>query len=61
MNELDGLTHMIREELTVGWTLFVDVVQVVTWARTKRGASLVDSMALMAWIASTLALTVTSI
>ena len=53
----DGWT---REELTVGWTLSVDVVQVVTWAtRTKRGASLVDSVALMAWIASTLALTVT--
>ena len=32
----DGLTHKIREEPTVGWTLFVDVVQVVTWARTKR-------------------------
>ena len=57
----DGLTHKIREELTVGWTLFVDVVQVVTWARTKRRTSLVDSMALMAWIASTLALTVTFI
>ena len=55
----DGLTHKIREEPTVGWTLFVDVVQVVTWDRTKRRASLVDSMALMAWIASTLALTVT--
>ena len=55
----DGLTRKIREELTVGWTLFVDVVQVVTWARKKRRASLVDSVALMAWIASTLALTVT--
>ena len=55
----DGLTHKIREELTVGWILFVDVVQVVTWARTKRGASLVGSVALMAWIASTLALMVT--
>ena len=54
-----GLAHKIREELTVGWILFVDVVQVVTWARTKRGASLMDSVALMAWIASTLALMVT--
>ena len=59
LERADGLTHKIREELTVGWILFVDVVQVVTWARTKRGASLVDSVALMAWIASTLALMVT--
>ena len=40
-------------------TLFVDVVQVVTLARTKRIVPLVHSMALMAWIASTLSLTVT--
>ena len=72
----DGWTHKIREGrvdglttrsdgeradvLTVGWTLLDGMVQVVTWARTKAGASLVDSMALMAWIASTLALIVTS-
>ena len=52
----DGLTHKIREETTAGWTLFVDMVQVVTWARTKRRASLVDStaasMASMASVAS---------
>ena len=56
----DGLTHKIREALTVGLTFLDGVVQVVTWARTKRIESLVDSMALMAWIASTLALMVTS-
>ena len=49
----DGLTHKIREEPTAGWTLFVDMVQVVTWARMKRRASLVDSTAAsMASIAS---------
>ena len=56
----DGLTHKIREELTAGWTLLVGVVQFVTWARTKRATSLVDSMALMVRIASTLALMVAS-
>ena len=56
----DGLTHKIREELTAGWILLVGLVQVVTWARTKRATSLVDSMALMVWIASTLALMVAS-
>ena len=49
----DGLTHKIREELTVGWTLIVDMIKAVTWARTKRRASLVDSTsALMTAIAS---------
>ena len=59
----DGLTHKIREEPTAGWTLFVDMVQVVTWARTKRRASLVDStaasMASMASVASMTTLMVT--
>ena len=56
----DGLTHKIREVLTVGWTLLDGMVQVVTWARTKGVASLVDSMTLMAWVASTMALMVAS-
>ena len=56
----DELIHKIRDVLTVGWTLLDGLVQVVTWARTKGVASLVDSMALMAWIASTMALMVTS-
>ena len=56
----DGLTHKIREVLTVGWTLLDGMVQVVTWARTKGVASLVNSMTLMAWIASTMALMVAS-
>ena len=38
----DGLTHKIREELTVGLILLDGMVQVVTWARTKRAESLVD-------------------
>ena len=56
----DGLTHKIREELTDGLTFLDGVVQVVTWARTKRVESLVDSMALMTRIASTVALMVAS-
>ena len=59
----DGLTHKIREEPIAGWTLFVDMVQVVTWARTKRRASLVDltaaSMASVASVASMATLMVT--
>ena len=54
----DGLTHKIREELTEGLIFLDGVVQVVTWARTKRVESLVDSMALMARIASTVTLMV---
>ena len=56
----DGLTHKIREEL-IAELIFLDgVVQVVTWARTKTVESLVDSMALMALIASTVAMMVAS-
>ena len=56
----DGLTQKIREELTVGLIFLDGVVQVVTWARTKRAESLVDSMALMTLIASTVAMMVAS-
>ena len=56
----DGLTHKIREELTVGLIFLDGVVQVVTWARTKRTESLVDSMARMTLIASTVAMMVAS-
>ena len=56
----DGWTHKIREELTDGLTCLDGVVQVVTWARTNGVESLVDSMALMARIASTVASMVAS-
>ena len=56
----DGLTHKIREELTDGLTFLDGVGQVVTWARTKRLESLVDSMALRTRIASIVALMVAS-
>ena len=55
-----GWTHKFREELTVGLIFLDGVVQVVTWARTKRTESLVDAMALMTLIASTLAMMVAS-
>ena len=56
----DGLTHKIRGELTVGLILLDGLVQVVTWARTKRVESSLDSTALMTRIASTVALMVAS-
>ena len=55
-----GWIHKIREELTDGLPFLDCVVQAVTWARTKRIESLVDSTALMARIASTVALMVDS-
>ena len=48
----DGWTHKIREGRVDGLIFLDDVVQVVTWASTKRVESLVDSMALMARIDS---------
>ena len=56
----DVLTHKVREELTIGLIFLDCVVQVVTWARTKITESLVDSMALMTLIASTVAMMVAS-
>ena len=55
---VDGWIHKIREEHTDGLPFVDDVVQVVTWVRTKRVDSLVGPTALMTRIASTVALMV---